>query len=442
MSSHGPFPPEIVQDIVFYLTHDLRLAPDRFHFRDLELYFDLIKNLQRGYWIEPHLLEERRSWSLVKGACNYATVNRIWQDAVEREIFSELHLDRARLLEVNHILNRSPRRQSYLRTIRLYAKLPPYYDMLRPRMDNTYRPEHARELQATFEAFLSALSHWTSRPPIRLHIGAFTESPLRSFTRPQDFLPVGMEEPDRIMHIEPVEAVTDVDVTWKMQSRTEIPVSCAAVCSLLARLPATRNVSLIFRYSGIRDRDELAKRLEHITHDIDCFKIEAYGWPAWLQDMAERVDKLPQAIGQLSQRSKKIEIHDMCVGSEMFLPLNSNPKVLSVPHWARLEECIVIDHFDIIPEYLAAARAAREMLRFRNMLIQAHSTLRDDSRFHGLRYSRDTESNTARVIWASNFGFVPGAELVTEWQEVAWKHLGSKTLEIKISDRKSALEDI
>ncbi len=99
MASLDPFPPEIIQHVVHYLTHYWRYLPG----------------------IDPNVF---RSWERIRGAARYATVNTIWQDAVERETFADLSLDLARLAEAETILNGVPRRQKYVRIIRVNVVLP------------------------------------------------------------------------------------------------------------------------------------------------------------------------------------------------------------------------------------------------------------------------------------------------------------------------------
>ena len=151
-------------------------------------------------------MEECRSWSLVKGASKYATINRIWQVAVKREMFSELRLDSARLLEADTILNGTPRRQKFVRTVRLYAKLPYAVYFVNHYKDDSFG------LQATLETFLSVFGRWTPGPPIKLPIGAF-----------ETFAPTVMDQPRRGTQLAQANVVTEVDITLYLGLGRTIP---------------------------------------------------------------------------------------------------------------------------------------------------------------------------------------------------------------------------
>ena len=162
-----------------------------------------------------------------------------------------------------------------------------------------------------------------------------------------------------------------------------------------------------------------------ITHDIDHFIIKGF----------KRFPKPPDRPDKLSQ--------------ELFSLPNSSPKVLSPAPWARLEEFSL--HYPILSNkvvwrvgsshsmrhlYLVGARAAREMPRLRIMSIRSHMNQWRARHWHGFRYSYDIEADRARATWASSFGFVPDADVVTAWQKVALKHPFSKKLEVEISDQR------
>ncbi len=104
MAGFGPFPPDIIQQIVYYLTHG-----------SIGL---------NGPTENPTLLGTFISWGRIDGAARYSTVDKAWQDAVERETFAELRLDLNRLAEADDTLNGVPRRKKYVRIIRLNVVLP------------------------------------------------------------------------------------------------------------------------------------------------------------------------------------------------------------------------------------------------------------------------------------------------------------------------------
>lgn len=236
MGSSGPFPPEIIQHIVYYLTHD---------------WIGL-----NGPSETPPLFGTFRSWGRIGGAARYATVHNTWQDAVERETFAELRLDLGRLAEADAILNGVPRRQKYVRTIRLnVVLLPRRLDIAqRPHIETAdERNRNNRTLQDTFEAFLSTLNHWAPGPPVKLHLDAFAltdqgyrveaEAPsARAHGAVYYHSPLELKDPERVLRLGPVSIVTEIDM--ERNRLIGRPLSVAAVCTLVARLPAARNVSI------------------------------------------------------------------------------------------------------------------------------------------------------------------------------------------------------
>lgn len=229
MASSGPFPPEIIQRIVYYLTHD---------------------------WVGPNGPENPpvsgtiRSWGRIGGGARYATIDRTWQEAVEHETFAELRLDIWRLAEAEAVLNGVPRRQKYVRVIRLDVVLPPRPATAPLRIETAdERKQNNRALQHAFEAFLSLLSRWTPGPPVKLDLEAFAmtnEGGREAVGLPAGYStphsPLELEDPERIMRCRPVNVITELNM-----GRNRLfgrPFSGAAIVVLLARLPAAKEISM------------------------------------------------------------------------------------------------------------------------------------------------------------------------------------------------------
>lgn len=221
--SSGPFPLEIIQRIVYYLTHGWIGLPGQ----------------------NPPLFGAFRSWGRICGGAPYATVNKAWQVAVERETFAVLRLDRRRLAEADAILNKVPRRQKYVRTIRLNVLC----SLGIPGSSFELVGKNNRALQDTFEAFLATLSDWTPGPPVKLCLDAFAltddggrEVLSQPMHHPMEYAPLELTDPERVLHRGPVYVVTQVDMEGnRLGGRC---VSATAVCTLVARLPAAKHVSI------------------------------------------------------------------------------------------------------------------------------------------------------------------------------------------------------
>ncbi|KAI1409696.1 hypothetical protein F5Y13DRAFT_169281 [Hypoxylon sp. FL1857] len=451
IASSGPFPFEIIQGIVYYLTHD---------------------------WIGPNgenpPLFGFRSWGPIRGAARYATVNKAWQVAVERETFAELHLDHGRLIEADAILNWVPRRHKYVRTIRLNVVLP-RSDSAPPHVESAEeRKQRNRALQRTFEAFVSTLSHWTPGPPVKLCLDAFAltnkgdreeELPSVRARRAMFHLPLELEDPERLLRHGPVNVITEVDMERNRLIGKRI--SAAAVCTLVARLPAAKKVSI--NWWDIRGHSEarsaFAQALTNVTHAIDSFHIAGtysqpnHQQPARQPDRHEaKPDELSQSLGMISQRLRHLDLYDVIVSDDLFLQHSLAPEVASPAHWARLENFYlyyppiapsgkwlfypdpsVLDRQKaptvvdpaIQRRYLAAARAALEMPLLVDMLLEAH--LEGDGDWHKFWYHRNTKGNAATAIWTSSSGFVPDDKVLAAWREVPRKHWETE-LEVKILD--------
>ncbi|KAI1502240.1 hypothetical protein F5X99DRAFT_427381 [Biscogniauxia marginata] len=428
MASPRPFPPEIIQRIVYYLTHGwIGLnGPD--------------ENLP--------LLGIFRSWGRIGGAACYSTVDKAWQDAVERETFAELRLDLDWLAEAEAILNGK---------------------------------QNNRTLQNTFEAFLSTLNHWTPGPPVKLYLDAFaltdkgygdqSNAPSTRVHGATYHSPLELEDPERLLRRGPVNVVTEADMERNRLIGRHF--SAAAVCTLVARLPVAKKVSINWRDTSghSKMRTAFAQALTNVTHALDNFHIAGtYSQlnrqqPAHQYKPSEaKPDELSQSLGVLSQRLRNLDLYEVVVSDELFLQHDLASEMASPAHWARLENfslyyppvtpsgqwlfypdpgvpdgqrATTVADPAIQCRYLTAARAALEMPLLKNMTLVTQ--LERDGDWHKFWYHRDAKGNVAKALWTSSSGFVPEGEVLAAWREVPRKHLGETELEVEILEDEYAV---
>ncbi|KAI0887775.1 uncharacterized protein GGS22DRAFT_154258 [Annulohypoxylon maeteangense] len=456
MASSGPFPPEIIQGIVYYLSHDwISLSGEN-----------------------PPRPGAFKSWMRIRGCSRYATVNKAWQVAIERETFAQLSLNLGRLAEAEAILNGVPRRQKYVRSIRLNVVLPrPDPTLPKPHLETAEeRNQKNRAVQDTFEAFLSTLSHWTPGPPVKLRLDAFAlnddgrrekpELPSYRAAHEQYHLPLELEDPERVLHLGPVNVITEVDTeTDELESRR---FSGAAICTLVARLPTARKVHILWHHTkdNLEERSEFNQALNNITHAIDKFSLVGSYFSEFSQPPVRRndqreakPDELSRSLRKISQRSQVFNLCDVAISDEIFLRHNLVPKMASPAHWARLKTFYIQYPLitpsgewlfyhnpgvsnnqmgSIVPypalqrRYLAAARAALEMPLLEDMSLDASINIENE--WHKFCYSYNKKNKSVKAIWTSSSGFVPENEVLEAWREVPRKHLDGKELVVEILD--------
>ncbi|KAI0010557.1 hypothetical protein F4779DRAFT_639190 [Xylariaceae sp. FL0662B] len=412
----------------------------------------------------PPLFGTFRGWGRTAGRARYATVDKAWQHAVERETFTELRLDLRRLAEADTILNGVPRRQKYVRTIRLNVVLPRPDPALPPIKTTDERKQNDGALQDTFEAFLSTLNHWTPGPPVKLYLDAFApadkgyreevKAPSARVHGAMYHSPLELQDPERVLRRGPVNIVTEVDMGRNRLIGRRI--SGAAVCALVARLPAAKKVSINWwdARGHPNVRSAFAQALTNVTHAIDRFHIAGtYSQlnrqqPARQPQQREaQPDELSQSLGVVSQRLRNLDLYEVVIGDQLFLHHNLAPEMPSPAHWARLENfslyyppvtpsgeslfypdpsvpdrqtAATIADPALQRRYLAAARAALDMPLLKNMTLVAQLEREGDR--HKFWYHRDAKKNVAKALWASSSGFVPEDEVLAAWREVPRKH--------------------
>lgn len=226
MSLLGPLPLEIVQHIISYLTHDSQHSPD----------------INNDYRLPDLSKKRERSQSVAR----YAAVNSIWQDAIERETFADLTLNLNRFAEFQSIIARIPRRETYIRVIRLDVLLPPR-GPIKPGMSSQIYSDQAGDvLQETFVAFIRAFNSrnasWRG-PPITLHVAAW-QLPLENCfdEHPPYALPsLELQDPELIWRLGTVDFITAVKTETALAPCGR-RLSGSVLCTLLAALPAAREV--------------------------------------------------------------------------------------------------------------------------------------------------------------------------------------------------------
>lgn len=220
--------PEILQRIIFFLTHDLRPG---------------LEALPPEFW-------NRRP-----DARHYASVSRFWQHEIERETFAYLHLDLHQLSQLNSIV--TAQRRAYVRNIWLQIKLPepgPW----RSRETNDKKLRNNQAFQAVLEAFLQSLSQWDAAEVHKGGVGLNFYVPLPLDEPPARLLGIGLPQglwepryrksvleltdPERITRLLPAVTITKLEMS--LISYQERNLFVVAICALLAKLPATKAVTL------------------------------------------------------------------------------------------------------------------------------------------------------------------------------------------------------
>ncbi|PNP44199.1 hypothetical protein THARTR1_11090 [Trichoderma harzianum] len=220
--------PEIVRRIIFYLTHDPRPG---------------LEVLPPEYW-------NRRP-----DARQYVSVSRFWRDEIEREAFDHLSLGLNRLSQLNSIV--TARRRAYVRSIRIYIKLPEPRPW-RSRETDDEKLRNNQAFQTVLEAFLQTLSQWDAAEVHRDGIKLTFWAPKPPEEPPAELrgisIPLGQWEPryrksvlelvdpERIARLPSVVAITKLEIL--ASSYLQRNFSAAAICVLLAKLPATKVVFL------------------------------------------------------------------------------------------------------------------------------------------------------------------------------------------------------
>ncbi|KAM0255866.1 hypothetical protein ACHAQJ_005371 [Trichoderma viride] len=458
--------PEIIERIIYFVTH--HHPPSS----------------RPGYW-------ER-----LPDAGQYASVNRFWQDVIERETFASLRLNLSKLSQLNSIV--TPRRRQFVRELNLYIQLRPG-----PRDDPETEDEKLQNnqvLQATLEAFLLALGQWTAAEVHQSGIMLEYYAPLPREKRPRSPMRrtrarawerrykesvLELTDPERIAQLPPAVVITKLPKYYASGQRR---ISVLAISALLAKLPAVKDVKIDFWKSlrFARMRNDLADALPQIKHPIDKFvlrdPIYRNGWFPLDSEIWEE-DRLSKSIHVLSQRAKEVELDYIAVNDEIFYPRAlSLSASLEEPRWDRLVQ-FTVNYLPIDPSgellflqdpsepehsdsekdslldfllgsdfterfdgrlniatpaiqklYLSAARAALQMPALREMELTA--ALECGDYWHKFRYL--ATEGSAKATWTTSSGFVPEDDVLECWRKVPRKHMNLE-LEVELSDDHYAL---
>ncbi|KAL6793654.1 hypothetical protein GGI42DRAFT_333580, partial [Trichoderma sp. SZMC 28013] len=467
--------PEIFQRIIFFLTHDPR----------------------PGFEFHPPAFWNRRP-----DAHQYAGVSRFWQYEIEREAFAYLHLDLHRLSQLNSIV--TARRRAYVRNIRLHIKLPepgPW----RSRETDDEKLRNNQAFQAVLEAFLQSLGRWDAAEVHRDGIELTFHVPMPPEDSPIELhgirIALGhwepryrksvleLTDPERIARLPSAVAITKLrmsDPSYRQRN-----LSVAAVCALLAKLPATKTVLLEWwkslKFASMRN--DIADALSQIGHPIDVFNLCDSHYDIAKQTLPSAgtevlregdEDRLSKSLHVLSQRVKDFGVRMVPVNDEIFFP-RAIPEGLAEPRWDRLVDFILhYPPFDpwgellFLPDpyrdesssesessvdsdlpsvsteassptldiatpaiqrfYLSAARAALQMPVLRQMDLVAE--LGYGQYWHGFRYF--VQGSSATATWTSSSGFIPEDEVLEHWHKVPKKNLQSE-LNVVISGDRNAV---
>ncbi|KAL7903934.1 hypothetical protein GGI35DRAFT_464750 [Trichoderma velutinum] len=450
--------PEIIQRIIYFFIHD----------------------------------RTRYGHPLHQDAGEYAAVSPLWQDAIERETFATLYLDLERLSEINSIV--TARRRGYVRNILLEIVLPWPGPRQNPEKDKE-KLRNNRALQATFEAFLQSLSQWIAEElhPGGVKLRIFAPLPVEKrldspswdgergpmWNRRYAGSVLELTDPARIAQYSPVVAISEIMID--RPTRGDRHISAVAICTLLAKLPAAKRVSVNWwkwrRFSSMRT--DIADALSQINHPIDDFHICDDSYIAMSRSQlppaatlsSEGEDGLSRAFHILSQRLKTLHIDGIIVSDELFLPRTLSAHMVE-PRWERLvtfhlsyppvtpsgewlfipdpnasddsedeessmfwapkqeprsKRCIATSAMQQF--YIAAGRAALRMPALEWMTLDA-GLGGDYEYWHKFWYH--AKRSTAKALWTSSSGFVPDDDVLECWRKVPRKYLKGE-LEVEIS---------
>ncbi|KAL7934084.1 hypothetical protein V8C35DRAFT_303162 [Trichoderma chlorosporum] len=449
--------PQIIQRIIFFLIHDLT-SPESRSF--------------------PY-------WRRFPEAVQYACVSRLWQEEIERETFANLHLNWDRLSQLNSIV--TPQRRRFVRSIRLEIDLPKPGPQLEPAAELKLRNNQAT--QDTFEALLQSLSHWDTTnvhyDGVKLSIHAplpkvdarWKNSKRREWEYSFSDSALELTNPERIGQLPPAAFITNLAI----DERSGRHISPVALCVLLAKLPASKHVSIDWWKSlrFARMRNDLADVLCQLQHPIDTFNlydsdftnINQAGEPEQAPEpLVGNEDEFSKSVHVISQRVKDFRMQGIAVSDEIFFPrmpsinmaeslwdrlvrfrlfyppITPSGQLLFLPSPYRTEpfDDDASEDSMMIPElqlptldvataamqqfYLSAARAALQMPKLKEMELVAE--LGNPEYWHQFRYH--VQGMSAKVIWTSSSGFAPENEVLELWRKVPRKHLQAE-LDVELS---------
>ncbi|KAK9425354.1 putative f-box domain protein [Seiridium unicorne] len=341
----GNLPPELMRDVIYHLIHG---------------------------WVDSstadrHMNWTFREWGLTHDATRYAAVNRCWQDVIERETFSVLRLDAPRLLQLNSIVH-CQRRRSYVQKIHLEVVLPAYATSAAANLVETDQEKEQNNtvLQATTEAFFSALGSWTVEETcangLELVLDACSVSDEGKageaamaqrrgnwhnlWDRRYSESVLELRSRDLLRRLPSVQVITQMSLKSETTSRR---ISGATVATILAKLPRAVDISLELQNASYdaRRRADFAEALLDIQHPIDTLHIadtkpteksesQPHSPPVHTQRIVQE-DALSGVLFLLSQRVESLSLYGLPITSAIFWPPTIPPTIHETSRWHRLQ---------------------------------------------------------------------------------------------------------
>ncbi|KAK6065243.1 hypothetical protein SCUP515_11299 [Seiridium cupressi] len=459
----GNLPIELMRDVIYHVIHD---------------------------WVDSstadrHMNWTFREWGLTHDATRYAAVNRCWQDVIERETFSVLRLDAPRLLQLNSIVH-CQRRRSYVQKIHLEVVLPAYATSAAANLVETDQEKEQNNtvLQATTEAFFSALGSWTVEETcangLELILDACSVSDEGKageaamarrlgnwhnlWDRRYSESVLELRSRDLLRRLPSVQVITQMSLKSETTSRH---ISGATVATILAKLPRAADISLELQNASY-DARRRAEKSESQPHSP----------PVHRQRIVQE-DALSGVLFLLSQRVESLSLYGLPVTSAIFWPSTIPPTIPETSRWHRLQAFSIyyppisptsglnmanssshISHAadgsqhrsesseprarddtsdklgPIQRFYMSAGRAALEMPLLRDMtLVEQFPPELEE--WHKFCYHVEVNSS-ALVIWTSSDGFEPQQEVLDVWRSVPQRHLKLE-LEVQILEDETVL---
>ncbi|KAM0814062.1 putative f-box domain protein [Seiridium cardinale] len=478
--SSGNLPPELMRDVIYHLIHD---------------------------WVDSstadrHMNWTFREWGLTHDATRYAAVNRCWQDVIERETFSVLRLDAPRLLQLNSIVH-CQRRRSYVQKIHLEVVLPAYATSAAANLVETDQEKEQNNtvLQATTEAFFSALGSWTVEETcsngLELVLDAYSVSDEGKageaamaqrrgnwhnlWDRRYSESVLELRSRDLVRCLPSVQVITQMSLKSETTSRR---ISGATVATILAKLPRTADISLELQNASYnaRRRADFAEALLEIQHPIDTLHIadtkpteksesQPHSPPVHTQRIMQE-DALSGVLFLLSQRVESLSLYGLPVTGAIFWSPSIPPTIHETSRWHRLQAFSIYyppisrtndldianssSHISLAAESSAPGvrddtsdelgptqwfymSAGRAALE---MPLLRDMTLVEQfppelEEWHKFCYHVEGNSS-ALVIWTSSDGFEPEQEVLDVWKSVPQRHLKLE-LEVQILQDETVL---
>ncbi|KAL6886921.1 hypothetical protein GGI43DRAFT_426245 [Trichoderma evansii] len=390
----------------------------------------------------------------------YACVCREWQDIVERQTFQNLRLDRARLMDVDHIV--CQRRQAYPYGVELYGDV-----------------ETAEENERNSSIFSETLWLGLDRVGITLCITAFSPSDVyhrgKAERRNEDIMSRDIGS-NRYIHsiLQVLPAATELPAVKSVSqliSSGERHISASAWALIINRLPNAKKINVDFweKEKNLELRKRLRDEMGDALARIRCPGAEVTlschykapknhaSSPPTLVNACGADDAFTRGLRTWARQLKALylsgvpHLEQLHVDYAAVTPhgtwlLERNPEdspyacpecpspTLDLDLWHLLMSAAEDLHDDLHEHkfrtvlmatemdrlYRSAARAARRMPALRSLYFNT----RDGARawghtFHEFLYKYDAIRGIAIVHWGSLPGYKTAEDVVALWREMA-----------------------